>query len=252
MKKILFYAGGQPFKSSDFKIIQDSHYEAFIAMIKGLMGGPCIISGLQPALSGPPYPDEGYIYDGTDICYVTKTIVPILNQDNFYILRPITETDTPRTFYSGETRNIVENKYYEVYSGTVALEGEFVLNDLSRMGFILPDTFKLLNQYEASILTGFIGLNGYSAIVILYNAVTKNVMLSASFGPYLNAGSDLLATLPEQVRPEKDIAAFYYDGTVNQAMIIKANGEIRVRNCSGVNPNYISFQYCINWDDFTP
>ncbi len=175
MKRLQFYGGGQPFRSTDFQMMQDEQITAILAVIKAFCPGACIISGVTLAgtVSG------GYIYDGVEVCQVVES--GVLHEGEFYVLRPITEQQVPRTFPNGQTHNMVSNRYYQVVSTATMASGDIRYDTMIRLTLFGPSSFQMLNNSTVAFGSTFSGRNSFTAIHVASNGAFGERMLTADF-----------------------------------------------------------------------
>jgi len=243
MKKLQFYEGGQPFRSTDFALMQDEQITAILATVKAFCAGPCILSGVE--LQGGVV-TEGLIFDGTEVCHVTAS--GPLHDGELFVLRPVTEQQTPRTFPNGQSHNMVVDKHYEALSVATQLIGDIAFSTLGRLVLMGPSNMLMLNSSTLAFGSTFSGRNGYTAVRLASNGQFGDRMLHADFGA--NNASGTLCTLPAADRPLKKIIGYFYNGTGLSMLTINTDGTVVVSGASTSLANTISFQFNINFNTF--
>lgn len=155
MEKLLALPGGQPLKSDDWALIQETTRKAVEALVQGLSGttDPCIIVGLEVS-----YPDdkihiaEGVMYDGQELCYVPEAEFTVQGElpDNqnsvgWRLMFVLNETDSEmREFKNSEMKQVYRSRQYQVDYNDTLLENALELP---------PRMMDMLAGYVAPLVT---------------------------------------------------------------------------------------------------
>jgi hypothetical protein len=213
MKKLKFLYGGQPFRSTDFELLQQQNMSFVQKLFNSITAVSAIVSGLEYELPvlGVPGTEftvaEGYIYDLTEICHVAEATFEFDGSSALY-LRPVIVNSALR-MVGGTLQNVMEELKYEVIYTDVFSEGDIALEGMGRINLAPRDqgyTQVAVVPLEADSVTtygdglfAFVGPGGERAIICYYTSS--------------NIGSGvLLCTLPDVMCP-----AFSVNGLQNSS-----------------------------------
>jgi hypothetical protein len=258
MDKLLNIAGGQPLHVDDWALIQNQEVIALAAIINSLIGSntQCILSGLKMTDDGSAIiVTEGYLYAAGEIFYVPAAHFSDSSGCELYFAPNFSTTEN-RTFKDGSTHDVWAYREYQIlYQNTVPGSGILfttvdplitILNNIVNSN--LPSAnLSVVQHYAYS--TGFSAATAFAYISLQGNAL-NGYMLEAAFDATVTQGK--LCTLDVGLRPSADLVGFFYNNSVAPGILkIKKNGDVYVSGASTTSPNYITFQFYMNFVDET-
>lgn len=215
MKKINFYPGGQPFRSTDFKLLQDNNFFATKSILDGITNHTAllILTGLHITLNeqyeGRIEVTDGVVYNGVELCNVTGA-EGLGNATEVY-LRPKEQNSSLRPV-GGNNQYIFTEKYYEVVITNSPLPTDISISDFTRFTAMLQDDYELKLVYEDIIEDGEINI---------YSNELGDVLITAT---YKQQSSVNTYQLPERVIPNHIVSGFYVSTNAVKPLKIDTHG----------------------------
>ena len=245
MKKLRYLVGGQPFRSTDFEVIESS-VAALAAQAFGMVSAAAfIVSGADnniPEL-GTPHEEftipDGYIFDGSELCRVIGATLEFDDTKSVF-LRPETLLTSPRTVNGAQQEVFTEKVYNVVYTVSQA-QGDLVYLDLPRVNLLTSDKYAMESKGVANLGSGFTGAKG----VTVYGNDAGDVLLECKFTSTVGTQGNL-CTLALENRPAINVTGFYRSGNSIMPVTIKTNGEVEVYGPSSSQSNFLYFQFNVN------
>lgn len=250
MKKLKFLAGGQPFRSTDFEVIQDAIFDQIKMALDSITTHKVVLTGVvtdwNPDVPGTPGEEftitEGFIWDGTEICRVLAYSYLYHNGHILY-MRRATEESAARTVGNDE-QYVMEEAVYEVlYAAADPGGGAFPFTDLKTVQVLNEEDYNLKYSKGAELNAQFtpVAMDGME----VYQNSYGDTLLYLNFTSSLGTGA-VLCTLPEGARPPMNIYASYRSGNTVQLLIIRTNGEVAVITPSSSLTNTIHYRFNTN------
>ena len=143
MKKLKFIPGGQPFRSTDFELIQNGIINSIRELFQGITADPVILSGVtHPDLDGytsesPFTVTAGAIYDLYEICRVPTATFLYDGTKSLYLRRG--EIESSERTIAGSPQNVMLEVVYNLVYATAAVTGDIALSNMSRLRIITGD-----------------------------------------------------------------------------------------------------------------
>lgn len=247
MKKLKFLVGGQPFRSTDFEVIQSAAALSVSQLFAGITNAPVIVSGIEwegvfgSGITEPAEPfsiPAGYIYDLTEVCKVADATFYYDALKSLYLRKVITDS-SPREI-GGMMLNVISETTYQLIYVTAPAVGDIELSLMKRLHLVNQGDLDLTPDHGvASLNNGFVAVVG-TALYAFRNSL-KERMIVCSFTATSAAG--VLCTLPEYMRPAFSITGNYRAGNSIQPLVIKANGDVEVTGAVTSGTNIIMFRY---------
>lgn len=246
MKKLKFLAGGQPFRSTDFEVMQNATIASFRQLFNGITSVITILSGAEydPLIvrtAGTPFTvPEGFIYDLAEICRVPSASFNYDATKALYLRRSESETES-RISGSFNNNVMVEVLYSLVYSATHT-SGDILLSGIPRLKVLTDKDYTLTQDGTFTALgSGFTAQGGYSGIYCFSNSANERMIL-CTFSATSSSGT--LATLPVKMRPPFNIYGWFEAGTTLQQLVIRSTGEVNVTGAvTSLGTNIVMFRY---------
>jgi hypothetical protein len=256
MDQLLSIAGGQPLHANDWSLIQNQEMASLSAIIGSVIGNAtaCILTGLMMTNDGTKISiTEGYIFIGGEIFYVPAVLFAINNDNTLYFVQDFSTTEN-RTFKDTTTHDVYAYRRYKILYQAIdpglSVQYTIVASLLTILtNFIntnIPSAnLSVVQHYAYSI--GFTPATAFSFISLQGNAL-NGYMLEAAFNASVTQGK--LCTLEVGMRPSADLVGFFYNNSVAPGILkIKKNGDIYISGASTTSPNYITFQFYMNFVD---
>jgi len=245
MKKIKFLAGGQPFRSTDFKVIQDNALVSIAEMLAASsLGNTVIVGGLVfdfAALHDPADPitvPAGYVFDQVELCRVPETSFTYDAAKSIYLRLTISETSS-RTV-GGIPQYVIEERMYTVIYTATPILGDVLLSSLTRLTPVTDVSYALNQSHGAIALQA-----GYAATLGtgMYAIANQHgdIMILCQFTATVAAG--VVAILPTQHRPASTVIGWYKNVSSIVPLEIRANGEVAISGASTSGDNVIMFRF---------
>lgn len=241
MKKLKFIVGGQPFRSTDFRVIQDNLTNSVLKIIKSASVSFCVLAGIEYDLSLDLNPGEefdvtqGFVFDGSEICTVAAASFNYDAAKSLY-LRAIQTDSSPRSV-GGLPVNVMEETTYQVVYVTTPAPGDVALDGIERLSIATSVKLTPAEQHPITTGAGFTSADG----VIPYADAFGDVTLKCTFTASSATGT--LCTLPEELRPSFTWYGAFKAGSGIGAIEIRTNGEIAITGASTTATNYITFNF---------
>lgn len=250
MKKLKFLVGGQPFRSTDFEVIQSAAASSISQLFAGITNAPVIVSGIEwegVFGSGITDPAEafnvpsGYIYDLTEVCKVPDATFNYDALKSLYLRKVITDS-SPREI-GGVMQNVITETIYQLIYITAPSLGDIELSLVKRLHIVSQGDLDLTpDTHGVDLKPGFVAVVG--AALYGFRNLFKERMIVCSFTATSAAG--VLCTLPEYMRPAFSITGNYRAGNSIQPLVIKANGDVEVTGAVTSGTNIIMFRYPVD------
>ncbi|MEI6061948.1 MAG: hypothetical protein WCR72_14695 [Bacteroidota bacterium] len=246
MKKLKFLAGGQPFRSTDFEVLQNANLTGVQQLFNGITSAVTILSGIaHDSFAGfdPATPftvTAGYVYDLTEICRVPTASFTYDSSKSLYLRRAVVET-SERMVGSSLQYVMTEVIYNLVYIATAAL-GDIPLSTLPRLTISTSDTLLLKQDtHDYALGTGFTSALAHG--MYCFRNGFFDCMIVCQFNATSSSGT--LCTLPANMRPAFDIVGFYKSGSTIVPLTIRTNGNVEISGASTSVTNLIVFRYSV-------
>lgn len=256
MNQLLSIAGGQPLHVEDWALIQNQELLALATIINSLIGTntACILTGMVCTNNGTTISvTEGYLFVANEIFYVPAVTFPIVSGNVLYLVTNFSTTEN-RTFKDTSTHNVWAYRNYQIFYQATDPGSSYLYTQLDTLTTILNNfintnipsaNLSVIQKY--AYLTGFTPATAFGFINLQGNAL-NGYMLQAAFNASVSNGK--LCTLEVGVRPSADLVGFFFNNTVAPGILkIKKNGDVYVSGASTTSPNYITFQFYMNFVD---
>jgi hypothetical protein len=250
MKKLKFLAGGQPFRSTDFEVIQDNIFDQIKLLFDSMTTAKVILTGVEtdwnPDVPGTPGEEfaitEGFIWDGTEVCRVLANAY-VYHAGYTLYMRRATEETAYRMVDNAEQAVMIEAYYELLYAYGDPGGGAFPFTDLKTIKVLNEDDYELKYSKGAELTAQYtpVAMDGME----VYQNSYGDTLLYLNFTSSLGTGG-VLCTLPEGARPPMNIYASYRAGNTIQVLIIRTNGEVEVITPSSSLTNTINYRFNTN------
>ena len=244
MKKLKFLPGGQPFRSTDFELLQNANLTGMHQLLNAATAVPVILSGVDFDFSIEYSPAEsftipdGYIYDLSEVCRVPGATFAHDSAKTLYLRRA--EVETSERLVGSSYQNVfVEVLYNLVYVSASAL-GDIRLSDLQKLKFLSDSAITLRQNAHGIELNSGYTANAGSGLYTLQNQANDRMVIC-----YFTATSSTgtLANLPADMRPAFDQVGWFRSGNVISPLTIRTNGNIELVGAATSGNNYLMFSY---------
>ncbi|MFZ4548396.1 MAG: hypothetical protein ACOYN4_13205, partial [Bacteroidales bacterium] len=118
MKKLKFIAGGQPFRSTDFEVLQNANIQSFKELLDGMTNELAILSGVASdmpiveVLNTPFTISAGYVYDLVELCHVPAATFNYNATKVLYLRLQV--LDTSERLIGGSTLAVMTERLYNL------------------------------------------------------------------------------------------------------------------------------------------
>ena len=250
MKKLRFLAGGQPFRSTDFEVIQSGIINGLKQVLSEATGETAILSGLQhvppPGITDPGVPftvPAGYIWDREEVCAVDEFTYNYDAAKTLYLrLANVLSAERP---VAGVNQFVMQERKYSLLYLAAPLAGDIAFVGMRRLRLVSEANSKLIiDTHAVDLKPGYAATTGYG-LYCFRNGVSER-MINCSFTA--SAANGTLCTLPADMRPSYDLSGYFRAGNTIQPIIIRANGDIEVTGAVTSGTNIIMFRYPIGID----
>ncbi|MGI6341377.1 MAG: hypothetical protein ACOXZ9_10690 [Bacteroidales bacterium] len=201
MKKLNFYAGGQPFRSTDHKVGQDNLLLAIKSILDGITNSTSllILTGVQvsihPNLEGQVIVTPGVVFDGAEMCVVNGA-EGLGNATDVY-LRRTEQNSSLRLFDNGTSKYVFTERYYDVIITSTPLSSDIAIADFTRITTMRQDDYAMQLVHEDTIENGKINIYANELGDVLIKATYKQLSTINTY------------QLPERVAPNHIVYGSY-------------------------------------------
>jgi len=247
MKKLKFIAGGQPFRSTDFEVLQNANLQSFMELLNGMTNELAILSGVESDTPVGEYVNNtlftisaGYVYDLVEICRV-PTATFNYNASNFLYLR-LQVLETSERLIGGSPLAVLTERLYNLqyYSGA-AVGGDISLISVPRLAMVTKDALLIKPGGHLSALkAGFTPSVGYG--LYCHQSDCGEALIRCTFTTNTVNGA-LCEPLPAEMRPKVDTLGFFKSNNIIQPLMVKADGNVEVTGATTTGSNVIMFRY---------
>lgn len=248
MKKLKFLIGGQPFRSTDFEVLQDAGASGLRQLFTGITTAPVILSGLDTSglfvveldpLEAFTVP-AGYIYDLTEICRVPSAVFNYDSAKSLYLRR--TETESSQRLVNGVLQYVMVEVTYSLVYAIGATLGDLLLSDIQRLKVITSaDLNLIIDTHEIPLNLGYAPTTG-GGLYRLLNSFNERMIICHFTA---TAASGLLCTLPEEMRPLYDVVGYFRAGNTIMPLTIRTTGAVELTGAVTAGTNIIQFRYSV-------
>ena len=250
MKKVLFLAGGQPFRSTDFEVIQTGVLNSIKQVLAEATTDTVILSGLEyvapPGITDPGVPftvPAGYIWDREEVCAVAEFTYNYDATKTLYLRR--SEVLSNQRSIAGVNQFVMQERIYSLVYLTAPLAGDITFVGRKRLRLVSEVNSKLsVDTHAVDLKPGYAATTG-DGLYCFRNGINER-MINCSFTA--SAANGTLCTLPPDMRPSYDLFGYFRAGNTIQPIIIRANGDIEVTGAVTSGTNVIMFRYPIGID----
>ena len=244
MKKLKFIAGGQPFRSTDFEVLQNANLQSFKELLDGMTNELAILSGVASdmpiveVLNTPFTISTGYVYDLVELCRVPAATFNYNATKVLYLRLQV--SDTSERLIGGSTLDVMTERLYNLkyYSGA-AVGGDISLISVPRLAMVTKDALLIKpDGHNESVKSGFTSDAGLYCHQNDCGEALIRCTFTASSG-YANP----LCTLPTEMRPKVDTLGFFKSNNTIQPLMVKADGNVEVTGATTTGSNVIMFRY---------
>ncbi len=215
MKKINFYPGGQPFRSTDFKTLQDNQLLGFKSILNAIRNtsSPLILTGVEasihPQYEGKIRVSPGVVFNGAEICSVIGAEGMGSVADVY--LRAKVQNSSIRPI-AGNNQYIFTEDYFEPIITTEPLPTDIPLSSFSRIIFICADDYEMQLVHEDTIENGEINIYANELGDVLIKATYKQLSTVNTY------------QLPERVVPDYIVSGCYTCQNAVKPLTINTTG----------------------------
>ena len=193
---------------------------------------------------------EGYLYAAGEIFYVPAAHFSDASGCELYFAPNFSTTEN-RTFKDTTTHDVWAYREYQVLYQNSDPGSGMLFSSLQTLISILNSSISSNLKAITSLAyaSGFTADTSYNAVSLQGNGI-NGYMLEAAFNATSSAGK--LCSLPVGLRPSADLVGFFFNNSVAPGILkIKKNGDVYVSGASTTSPNYITFQFYMNFEDLT-
>lgn len=250
MKKLKFLIGGQPFRSTDFKVIQDA-INTGLAQVLGTAVNENVIllSGVTFDFAREYTPaqeftiPEGYLWNGQEICRIPQATFNYDSGKQLYLRSSTVETS--QRSVGGSSQYVMEEVLFELVYVSSPEQGDILLQGLKRLIIASYEGMKMIQVGGAvSLKSGFTPVTG-SGLYFFQNAFGDN-LIYCRFSA--TAASGELITIPSRFIPPVNIPGWYLAGNTMQPLMLKTNGPMEVYGASTSQTNEIMYCWKTNFN----
>ena len=246
MKKLKFIAGGQPFRSTDFEVLQNANIQSFKELLDGMTNELAILSGVASdmpiveVLNTPFTISAGYVYDLVELCRVPAATFNFNATKALYLRLQV--LDTSERLIGGSTLAVMTERLYNLqyYSGA-AVGGDIALSAVPRLAMVTKDALLIQpGGHLSSLKTGFTATVGSG--LYCHTNDCGEALIRCTFTATTTSGA-LCDVLPAEMRPKVETLGFFMAGTSIRPLLIKTDGNIEVSGVVTSGSNVIMFRY---------
>lgn len=245
MKKLKFLLGGQPFRSTDFQLLQDAIIDQFREVLNTMSAEVCILSGVEFDVTQEYSPAEqftvptGMIYDMVEVCRVPAATFNFDSAKSLYF-RPV-EVETSQRIVAGVNQYVMTERMYNLVYATAPQAGDIPYTGMPRLQSVsvqdntlrkVRDAVSLRAGFTATVGTGlYLFSNGYNERMIVCTFTSTSA-------------SGTLCTLDADFRPQlSEMMGWFKSANTVMPLVIKNSGDVDVAGASTSGTNVIMFRY---------
>ncbi len=247
MKKLKFLAGGQPFRSTDFEVIQNAMLLQFNQVLSTFTSVPAIISGMIYYLTGSEVADapftvpEGYFYDLQEICHVPSATFNYNATKTLYLRLSV--VDSSQRLVGGANQYVMTERMYNLVYTTAPLAGDIVLFTAKRISILGLNSFQLIQDaHPVELMIGYVATIG-AGLYCFSNNVNER-MIVCTFTASTSAGT--LAKLPDNMKPMFDTIGYFRAGNTIAPLVIRSSGNVELTGAVTSGSNIVAFKYNVS------